>query len=320
LADVAVAPGGTPAPTPAPRPRRRRRLRRLSRTDKVVLAVLLGIPTLLHIVLVWVPTLASVVLSFSVWNGVGDLSTIKWVGFQNYRQIFTIYPPFRPALWHNALWIVFLLALPTLFGLFLAAALDKPLRGTRVYQSILYIPVVLAPALVGFITQIVFSRDTGLLNGLLGLSGDSAPDWLGSSHLNLPVAMLMSGWRHAGYVMVLYLAGLKSVDYALREAASLDGASEWQTFRHVIFPALRPINVIVLVVTVMEALRAFDLVYVINKGTNGLELLSVLVTQNIIGEAGRIGYGSAIAVVLLVVSMVFIVIYLTQVFRKDAEA
>jgi multiple sugar transport system permease protein len=77
--------------------------------------------------------------------------------------------------------------------------------------------------------------------------------------------------------------------------------------------------VIVLVVTVMEALRAFDLVYVINKGTNGLELLSVLVTQNIIGEAGRIGYGSAIAVILLIVSMVFIVLYLTQVFRRDSE-
>ena len=99
----------------------------------------------------------------------------------------------------------------------------------------------------------------------------------------------------------------------------MDGASEVQTFRHVVFPALRPINVVVLVVTVIESLRAFDLVYVINGGLNGLELLSVLITNNIIGEASRIGFGSAIAVMLLVISLSFITVYLSQTFRKDAQ-
>jgi ABC-type sugar transport system permease subunit len=98
----------------------------------------------------------------------------------------------------------------------------------------------------------------------------------------------------------------------------MDGASEWQTFRSVVFPALRPINVVVLVVTVIDSLRAFDLVYVINKGRNGLELLSVLVTNNIIGEASRIGFGSAIAVILLVISMASILVYLVQTFRNEA--
>ena len=87
-----------------------------------------------------------------------------------------------------------------------------------------------------------------------------------------------------------------------------------------VFPALQPINVVILVVTVIEALRAFDLVFVINKGRNGLELLSVLVTNNIIGEASRIGFGSALAVILLVISLVFIFVYLLQTFRKDAAS
>jgi multiple sugar transport system permease protein/raffinose/stachyose/melibiose transport system permease protein len=107
------------------------------------------------------------------------------------------------------------------------------------------------------------------------------------------------------------------VDPSLREASKLDGATEWQTFRHVVFPVLKPINVIVLVVTVIESLRAFDIVYVFNRGTNGLELLSVLVTNNIIGEASRIGYGSALAVILLVISLGFIIPYLFTTFRKE---
>jgi multiple sugar transport system permease protein len=129
--------------------------------------------------------------------------------------------------------------------------------------------------------------------------------------------LIAASWRHVGYMMILYLAGLKSVDPALKEAAAIDGASDWQAFRYVVFPALRPINIVVLVITVIESLRAFDLVFVINTGRNGLELLSVLVYQNIVGEASRIGYGSAIATIMLVISTVFIVIYTINIFREE---
>lgn len=131
------------------------------------------------------------------------------------------------------------------------------------------------------------------------------------------MVLLAAAWRHTGYVMILYLAGLKAVDASLKEAAAIDGASETQTFFRVVLPTLRPVNVIVGVITVIEGLRAFDIVYAVNKGRNGLELLSVLVTDNIIGEASRIGFGSAIAVVLLVVSMGFVVTYLVQEIRGE---
>jgi len=257
-----------------------------------------------------------VALSFTRWDGIG-LDSIKWIGLRNYREIFTIYPPFYPALWHNLIWLLFFLLIPTPIGLFLAVLLDRELRFTRVYQSVIFLPVVLSLAIVGFIWQLMYSTDQGLINAVLDKFGVAPIDWLGNPNLNLWAVLIAASWRHVGYMMILYLAGLKSVDPALKEAAAIDGASDWQTFRYVVFPALRPINIVVLVITVIESLRAFDLVYVINGGRNGLELLSVLVTQNIIGEASRIGYGSAIATIMLVISTVFIVIYTLNIFREE---
>ena len=115
----------------------------------------------------------------------------------------------------------------------------------------------------------------------------------------------------------LVLGGLKGVDPSLKEAAAIDGANERQIFFRVVFPAMRPINIVVVVITIIESLRAFDIVYVFNRGTNGLELISALVIQNLVGEGQVIGVGSALAVILLVVSLVPIVTYLARTFGKD---
>ncbi|WP_328316081.1 carbohydrate ABC transporter permease [Streptomyces sp. NBC_00388] len=293
----------------------RRGRRRFTRRDLVVLGLLLGIPVLLDIAVVWGPTLASVVLSFTSWDGVGS---IKWVGTQNYANLFTNYPPFWPAVRHNLLWLGFLGLVAVPFGLLLAVLIDRGVRFSRFYQSTLYMPVVLSLAVVGFIAQLIFSRDQGVLNAVIG-DTKNPTDWLGDPRLNIWMILLAAAWRHTGYVMILYLAGLKAVDPSLKEAAAIDGANEAQTFFRVVFPTLRPVNVIVGVITVIESLRAFDIVYAVNHGRNGLEVLSVLVTDNIIGEASRIGFGSAIAVVLLAVSMGFVVTYLVQEIRGEKD-
>ncbi|MFF3692773.1 carbohydrate ABC transporter permease [Streptomyces sp. NPDC002221] len=291
----------------------RRGPRRFTARDLLVLGVLLGLPVLLDIAIVWGPTLASVVLSFTSWDGVGP---VKWVGTRNYTDLFTNYPPFWPAVRHNLMWLGVLGFVATPFGLLLAVLIDRGVRFSRFYQSTLYMPVVLSLAVVGFIAQLVFSRDQGALNALLG-NTDHPTDWLGDPSLNIWMILLAAAWRHTGYVMILYLAGLKAVDPSLKEAAAIDGASERQTFFRVVFPTLRPVNVIVGVITVIESLRAFDIVYAVNHGRNGLEVLSVLVTDNIIGEASRIGFGSAIAVVLLTVSLGFVITYLVQEIRGE---
>jgi multiple sugar transport system permease protein len=175
--------------------------------------------------------------------------------------------------------------------------------------------VVLSLALIGFIWQLIYSRDQGLLNAVL----NTQIDWYGDSRWNLWAVLVAAGWKHAGYIMLLYLAGLKGVDPSLREAAAVDGASPARTFFSVVFPVMRPINIIIIVVTVIEALRAFDIVWVINKGTNGLELISTLVTANVVGEASRIGFGSALATIMLAISLVFITIFLWTVMRGEQQ-
>jgi multiple sugar transport system permease protein len=321
----------TATPTAAPRPGtdpdgtatnraplstpRNRRVRKLTGLDLVVVSLMVIVPTLFVLVLVWFPALASVALSFTNWNGIGALSTIKGVGFTNYVNVATNYPPFWPALQHNLTFLAVLFLIATPIGIFLAVLLDKELKFGRFYQTAIYLPVVLSLALVAFVWQLIYSRDQGLLNAVLGTS----VDWYGDPSVNLWAALAASSWRHIGYVMLLYLAGLKAVDGSLREAAAIDGASETQTFFRVVFPVMRPINVIVLVITVIEALRAFDLVWVINKGRNGLELIATLVTQNVVGEASRIGFGSAMATIMLLISSVFVAIYLSIVMREARQ-
>jgi multiple sugar transport system permease protein len=309
MSDLPTVPA---APAEAP-PRRRGGRVKVSGTDRVILALMVIVPTLMVVGWVWLPAIASVALSFARWTGVGGLDTIEWIGTENYRNVFTNYPPFPPALRHNLIWLVFLFVLPTLFGIFLAVLLDRELRGTRFYQTALFLPVVLSLALIGFIWQLIYSRDQGLLNAVLG----TEIDWYGDSSVNLWAVLVAASWKHAGYIMLLYLAGLKGVDPTLREAAAVDGASPVRTFFSVVLPVMRPINIIVIVVTVIEALRAFDIVWVINKGTNGLELIGTLVTANVVGEASRIGFGSALATIMLVISLVFITIFLSTVMRGE---
>ena len=324
----------TPAAAPA---RRRRRARTLTRRDKVVAAAMLGIPLLLDLAFIWFPAIASIFLSFTKWTGIGgiqlksclDFPSVPGIpqpgclyGVQNYHQAFTNYPDFWPAVRHNGIWLGVFLVVATPLGMLFAVILDRGIRGSRFYQSTLFLPVMLSLALIGIIWELIYSPNYGLINTVLGHNhNDNLIDWLGNPRLNLWALLVEASWRQAPYVMILYLAGLKAVDPTLREAAVVDGANAWQTFWRVIFPAMRPINIVVLVVTVIESLRAFDLVYITSNGNplRGLELLSVAVTQNIVGETQRIGFGSTLGVVLLVTSLVPITIFLWQAFRREEQ-
>jgi multiple sugar transport system permease protein len=301
-------------PSRTPVSSRPHRERRLAPRDRVVVATMIIVPTLLVVWLVWLPALASLYLSFTRWNGF-QIDTIEWVGLQNYQDIGTIYPPFWPAIRHNLIWLGFLFFFPTLIGMFLAVILDREMRGSRFYQTAFYLPVVLSLALIGFIWQLLYSRDQGLLNQVF----NSQVDWYGDPNINLWAVLVATSWRHTGYIMLIYLAGLKGVDVSLREAAAVDGASEVKTFFQIIFPVMRPINMIVIVIVVIESLRAFDLVWIVNKGRNGLEIIAALVSQNVIGEATRYGFGSALAVIMMVISSVFITIYLRAVFADERQ-
>ena len=298
-------------------PPQRRRAVRLSTSDRIVLGLMVAIPVLVVSFFIWFPAVSSIVLSFSNWDGIGGIKSIHFIGTRNYQPDRDDLPAVLARLQAQPLLARVPGVIATPFGLLLAYLLDKEIRGTRIYQSIFFLPVVLSLAIIGFIWELIYSPTQGLLNNLFeDPAHGHLVDFLGNPHINLWAILVAAGWRHAGYVMIIYLAGLKAVDPSLREAAAIDGAGEWHAFRTVVFPALRPINIVVAVITVIEALRAFDIVYIINNGRNGLELLSVLVTDNIIGEASRVGYGSAIAVILLTISIVPITIFVVNAFGE----
>lgn len=296
---------------------RRRRHHVLTVGDRVALGLVVGIPVLFDLGLIWGPTVASVLLSFTSWNGIGPVTPDLFVGLHNYVELFTSYLFFRPALIHNIIYLGFLALIATPIGMLFAVLLDREIKGTRIYQSIFYVPVVLPLVVVGFIWELQYAPTQGFINNALGLvRSHHIIDWLGNPSINLFSVLIAASWRHVGYIMILYLAGLKSVDPTLREASRVDGANEVQTFFRVVLPVMMPINVIVIVVTAIESLRAFDIAYIINHGINGLELLSTLIVNNTLSEASLVGFGSAIAVVLLVISLVPICGFLVTMNRR----
>ena len=289
----------------------------LTRYDRRLLMAMVGIPLLLDVVFIWWPTLTSIYYSFTNWDGIGDITAGNFVGLGNYRFLLSGgYFQFWGAFGHNFIWLAWLTFIATPIGIFFAVLLDRDIRGTRIYQSVFYLPVVLSLVVVGFIWELQFSPTEGFINNAFGLvKSGNIIDWLGNPHINLYAVLIAASWRHVGYMMVIYLAGLKSVDPTLREAAKVDGANEIRTFFRVVFPVMAPINTVIVVLTAIESLRAFDLAFIINQGKNGLELLSILITNNSISESTRVGFGSAIAVILLVISLGPIVAFLSQAMR-----
>jgi len=278
---------------------------------------MVGIPLTLDLVFIWGPTLASIGLSLTQWRGIQGINSNDWVGLGNFEKLWSSYPPFWEAFKHNILWFAALMFIATPIGMFFAILLDREIRGTRIYQSIFFLPVVLSLALVGIIWEMQYSQDYGFIDAVLRTAHLPTPDWFGDPSINLWAALVAASWSHVGYIMVLYLAGLKSVDPSLREAAAIDGANSVQTYTHVVFWVMMPINVVIVVITTIQSLRAFDLAYIINRGKNGLELLSVLITNTSLSEANLIGFGSAIATVLLVISLVPITAFLLRMNQDD---
>jgi multiple sugar transport system permease protein len=329
---VTTAPTETAVP-PTGR-RRPRRYSQLTRGDKATLGFMAGVPTVVHVMFVWIPALITIFWSFTKWDGL-KLGTWELIGFRNYWAVFTVFDnKFFPALFNNVILLVFL-SVCSIVGILFAYLLDKNIRGSALYQSVFYMPVVLSLAIVGFIWKsVMYSPRQGLFNVVLGRTAQGNQiDWVGNAdkiftiHVpfldtplgltkNFAALLVAMAWRHIGYVMVLYLAGLKSVDPSLREAAAIDGCNEWQAFRRVVFPVMKPINVVVFVITVIEALRAFDIIVAL-KSPPGTKVLGVLVRDNLVGEGGgQVGLGSAYGVLLLLLCLGFIIWYLINNYRE----
>jgi len=306
-----------------------RRARTLRQLDQARwLLFFLGLPLLLYAIWIIYPTFRTFVLAFTEYDG---LSTPKWIGWQNYIEMFQT-NAFRLALWHNLLWILVFITIPTSAGLAIALVLNTGIRFERFLKIAFYLPLVLAPVVTAMVWGWIYHPEQGLFNTVLvwlltpfkifGIDPQAAKNigWLGDPKLSLLSIIIAALWRQVGYVMVLYLAGLKTIDEEVLEAARVDGAEGWNLFRYMIFPMLAPVTTIVVVVSIVDSLRAFDLVNVMTLGGpfSTSEVLANYMVKTAFLDY-RQGYAAAVATILFLITFVFSVIYLRQVMAQEEK-
>jgi ABC-type sugar transport system permease subunit len=274
------------------------------------------LPLALYFVWIIAPTFYTLYLSLTNWDGVSAIP--NFVGTYNFDRLFKD-RDFREALVNNVRWLAVFITVPTTAGLGLALIFNTDMRGGRWYKVSFYAPLVLSLPVIGLIWAWVYNPRLGLINAFLGSLGmTDTPGWLADRELAIWCIIIAAVWRQVGYVMVLYLAGLKNIDPSMVDAALVDGANRPQLFRHVVLPLLAPVTTIVIVISIIDSLRAFDLVAVMTRGGNGTEVLANFMYMEAFNNY-QMGYGASIAVVLFSISLVFIIFYLSRVIRTELE-
>ena len=261
--------------------------------------------------------LYSAYLSFFRWDGVAPKKI--FVGLQNYVTLLTHNDVFWVALKNNAIWLVAALLVPTSIGLGLALVLNSRFRGSHIFRSIFYFPAVLSLAVVGLIWTWIYHPDLGLANQVLDAIGLKflKRNWLSDPQIAIYPVILAATWNSVGLPMLLFLAGLQTIPPEMHEAAKVEGAGALQRFWYVTFPLLRETTLIVLAITSINALKAYDIVYAMTNGgpANRTQLLSTwmyFLTYNY----NEVGLGTAIAVVLFSLTLIFAIPYIRMMTRK----
>ena len=292
----------------------RRRRSAVRRVPPIIWGFLL-IPLVVELALVFWPAVNSFYISLTKWNGAG---APEWVGFRNFENLATD-PVFIQALLNNVYWVIGFGGASVVIGLLLALALNRPRRGVGFYRSAIYLPMVFSLAVTGLFWRLLYQPDGAVNSALdaIGL-GDVARQWLADPSTALTAVLIAAVWRQCGYIMVLYLAGLKGVDPTLEEAAQVDGANRWQRFWRIVMPQMKGVNSVVFAVTVIDSLRTFDIVWTMTRGGpyNSTQLLSTYMYQTAFSTVD-LGYGSAIAVIIFLLAIVFIIGYLASAARSE---
>lgn len=257
----------------------------------------------------------SVRVSFYEWDGLGPKT---WVGLANYRELLAD-PQFYKSLKNNIIWLVMFLLAPVL-GLAIALAVNQPIRGMRLIKSLFFVPLVLAPAAVGVMFVWFYDPTFGLLAKLFGLAGAAAPAVLSSERYVTFGVVVAALWPQVAFCMILFLAGLANVDESVISAARVDGARGWRMLFYIVIPQLRQVGFLAIAVSVIGALRSFDIIAVMTQGGpfgSSSVLAYQMYEQSIFSY--RFGYGAAIATVLFAGVSVFIAWYLYRLLKGEQD-
>ncbi|WP_299209107.1 sugar ABC transporter permease [uncultured Tateyamaria sp.] len=296
------------------------------------------IPALIFFAIyVVIPIFESLWLSLYQWNGLYDAegnSTAVWVGFQNYVKLWDD-PNFWTSLRNNIAWLVlYMLAVP--LGLFIALFLNQTVTGMRFYKSMFFFPFVISQVVVGLIFGWFYNPDFGVVGtvwkamfceettNILGnttfICERPVPDILSSEQWATYGIIAAGLWPQIAYCMILYLTGLNNVAADQIEAARLDGAKGWKMLWYVVVPQLKPATFIAVVVTVIGALRSFDMIAIMTQGGpfGSTNVLSHYMFEVAISEYGeRYGYGSSVATVLFGIMLFFISYFLWRMYQDE---
>ena len=266
-------------------------------------------------VYVILPIFQSIWISFYDWDGIGEA---RWVGTQNYAELADD-SRFYTSLWNNILWLVlYMLAVPA--GLFIALFLNQTVTGMRLYKSLFFFPFVISQVVVGLIFTWFYNPNFGIVAVIWEFFGATPPSILGDEDL-VTYGIIFAGlWPQIAYCMILYLTGLNNVSPDQIEAGRLDHAKGWRMLWYVVLPQLWPATFLAIVVTVIGALRSFDMIAIMTQGGpyGSSNVLSYFMFEQALSEYGfRMGYGSAIAVVLFLIMLIFISYFLWQMYKEE---
>ena len=270
---------------------------------------------LMFLVYVIAPIFESMWISLYDWDGLGPMT---WIGLANYTELFDD-DSFYTSLYNNLLWLVlYLLAIPA--GLAVALFLNQTVTGIRLYKSLFFFPFVISQVVVGLIFTWFYAPNFGLLPAVIkSLTGADVA--ILADERFATFGIIAAGlWPQIAYCMILYLTGLNNINPEQVEAARMDNAKGWSMLWHIIIPQLRPATFIALVVTVIGALRSFDLVSIMTDGGpyGSTRVLSFFMYEQALSEYGyRMGYGAAIAVVLFAIMMVFISLFIVRMLTQE---
>lgn len=274
---------------------------------------------LIYAVFVLAPVVQTVRYSFFNWNGVG---VPEFIGLANYARLIQD-PLVHTALRNNLTLLVFYTVFPIALALLFTALLTRrPIRGMSFFRAGLFIPQVMSMVVVGVVWRWIYNPTFGPLNQFLRAVGleDWAKPWLGDFTFALPAVGMVGTWVGYGFAMVLFIAGVQRLDEDLYDAAMLDGAGEFEQFKTITLPGLRPEITIAMVTTLIAALRTFDLVFVLTNGgpANRTLVVALEIYRNAF-TIGRVGYASAIAVVLAIIILVISFSVITLRMRAMAD-
>ena len=269
----------------------------------------------MFLVYVILPIFQSFSISLYEWDGLSDK---VFIGLANYIELFDD-EAFYISLKNNVIWLfAYMLAVP--MGLFIALFLNQTITGMRIYKSLFFFPFVISQVVVGMVFTWFYDPTNGLLNEILAGFGLNPLLILGDEKL-VTYGIIAAGlWPQTAYCMILYLTGLNSINAEIVEAARLDNAKGFNMLRHIILPQLRPATFIAVVVTIIGALRSFDLVSIMTDGGpwGSSRVLAFYMYESALSEYGyRMGYGSAIAVVLFCIMMGYISFVVVKMYRDE---